>query len=147
MLGCISRCWLSCRSFGTIRNGQFKACTSCFFCQSRACRPVQRRRDCLRFTIPPLAPSQRHYWWAVGCDRPSLPPMITFSSLLPYHTFPPFTQQRRLTHPAVISLIQKTSKQMRCSPVQRCRPAAHASCQETPRTCWLCTFPAKQSQM
>ena len=35
---------------------------------------------------------------------------------------------------------------MRSSPVQRCRPAAHASCQETPHTCWLCTFPGKQKQ-
>lgn len=53
---------------------------------------------------------------------------------------------RLLTYLAVSSLIQKTSKQMRSSPVQRCRPAAHASCRETPHTCWLCTFPGKQKQ-
>lgn len=51
------------------------------------------------------------------------------------------TQWRQLTYLAVSLLIQKTSKQMRSSPVQRCRPAAHASNQETPHTCWLCTFP------
>lgn len=63
-----------------------------------------------------------------------------------YHSHPPL-QRRRLTYLAVSLLIQKTSKQMRRSPVQRCRPAAHASCQETPRTCWLCTFPEKHRQM
>lgn len=74
---------------------------------------------------------------------PSLPPSFATrrAKKPPLHP-----KCRLLTYLAVSSLIQKTSKQMRSSPVQRCRPAAHASCQETPHTCWLCTFPGKQKQ-
>ncbi len=98
----------------------------------------------------------RHRWQAAVCDRPSHLAMITFSSFLsslPSLHYEPVTppfpppKWRRLTYLAVSLLIQKTSKQMTSSPVQRCRPAAHASCQETPHTCWLCTFPEKQRQM
>lgn len=124
---------------------------------SRPREPEQRRGNCLCCCTPSLQfysavlapPPRRHRWQAVVCDRPSQPAMITFSSL-PRRTtslYPrPTPQRRQLTYLAVSVLIQKTSKQMRSSPLQRCRPAAHASCQETPHTCWLCTFPAKQRQ-
>lgn len=51
----------------------------------------------------------------------------------------------QLTYLAVSLLIQKTSKQMRSSPVRRCRPAARASGRATPRTWWLCTFPGQKA--
>ena len=73
---------------------------------------------------------------------PALLPLLHDEPKAPLHP-----KCRLLTYLAVSSLIQKTSKQMRSSPVQRCRPAARASCQETPHTCWLCTFPGKQRQM
>lgn len=111
-------------------------------------------------TVPLGCVGPRHHrWQAAVCDRLSHPAVII--SLLSFSLFLSFSlsvlwafttplhplQQRRLTYLAVSLLIQKTSKQMRSSPVRRCRPAARASCRGTPRTCWLCTFPARENQM
>lgn len=171
MLWCISRCWQSwCSHHGTL----YSQCTEMI--NSRPILPVppvdlislpasrfQRRGVCLCSCLPCYS-STRLCW-------PPPPPLLTGSGVrqafTPRHDYfplppsffshPAFTalraytapssQQRRLTYLPVSLLIQKTSKQMRSSPVQRCRPAAHASCQETPHTCWLCTFPVKERQM
>lgn len=121
---------------------------------SRLCEPVQRRGNRLCLCTPSL-----QFHWLTGSgvrqafttrhDYFLLPPsshLLSRTTSL-YPTPLPRPGWRRLTYLAVSLLIQKTSKQMRSSPVQRCRPAAHASCRETPHTCWLCTFPAKQRQM
>lgn len=144
-------------------NDAFPANASRSFCRSRLPprEPARRRGVCLCFCLPRYSsarlcrPPRRHRCQAAVCGRPSHPAMITFSSLPPSFLPLPHDEPKKpplhpkcrlLTYLAVSSLIQKTSKQMRSSPVQRCRPAAHASCQETPHTCWLCTFPGKQKQ-
>lgn len=144
-------------------NDAFPANASRSFCRSLLPprEPARRRGVCLCFCLP-------RYSSARLC-RPPPTPSLSGSGvrqaftprndyfLLPPSLLPSFATRRAkkpplhpkcrlLTYLAVSSLIQKTSKQMRSSPVQRCRPAAHASCQETPHTCWLCTFPGKQKQ-
>lgn len=146
------------------RNDQFQADTFCSQCWSHLpCRePVHRWGGCLCLCLPPpqfrsavLAPRHR-CWQATACDRPSLLccdyflllPIFPLSQL---HCNTPLLLHRvwlkQLTYLAVSLLIQNTSKQMKSSPVQRCRPAARASCQGTPHTCWLCTFPANKRQI
>lgn len=164
----MSQCISSWCNHGTLyvglhRNDKFTAKNFLCYCQS--C-PISLRAGSTRgivcvsasLAIVPLdcAGPRRQRWQATVCDRPSHPAMITFSSLPPSPLPLVFTLQRASAPPPLVEVADifdcqsansKTSKQMRSSPVQHCRPAGHASSQETPRTCWLCTFPERQRRM